>query len=90
MNKEKIIKLGYHSPKLINGVLCGLMRMAFTTGLFVGIDEIGYSYRYCYESMIEANNALAAYEDTNEFPTGDWIKRKGKGEDLANPNKIDQ
>lgn len=51
MNKEQIIELGYHSPKLINGVWCGLMRMAFTTGLFVGIDEIGYSYRYCYESV---------------------------------------
>jgi len=88
MNKEQIIELGYHSPKLINGVWCGLMRMAFTIGLFVGIDEIGYSYRYCYESVKEATDALAAYEDTNDHPTGVWIKRKGKGGDLANPNNV--
>lgn len=79
---------GYQSPKLINGIWCALQRMAFTTGLFVGIDEYGYSHRYCYESFREASNALSAYEDTNEHPSGDWIKRKGKDGDLANPNKV--
>lgn len=36
----------------------------------------------------EATDALAAYEDTNDHPTGVWIKRKGKGGDLANPNNV--
>lgn len=90
MNKEKIISLGYTSPKLINGVWCAVMRMIFTTGLFVGIEEDSVSHRYCYNTFKEAQDALAAYENTNDHPTGDWIKRKGKGGDLANPNKTNQ
>jgi len=89
MNEQKIIELGYTSPKLINGVWCALMRMMFTTGLFVGIDEHGVSHRYCYNFFKEASDALAAYENTNEHPPGDWIKRKGQGGDFPNPNRTD-
>jgi len=28
--------------------ICGLHRMAFTTGLFIGLDEIGYVGRFCF------------------------------------------
>jgi hypothetical protein len=85
MNKQQILELGYHSPKLINGIWCALQRMAFTTGLFVDIDEFGYSHRYCYHTLNEAKEALVAYEDTDDHPSGNWIKRKGKVGDLANP-----
>lgn len=85
MNKQQILELDYHSPKLINGIWCALQRMAFTTSLFVDIDEFG---RYCYHTLNEAKKALVAYEDTNDHPSGDWIKRKRKGGDLANPNNV--
>lgn len=86
MTEQTIIDLGYTSPKLINGVWCGILRLVFNTGLVVGIDEYGYLYRYCYHTFKEANEALLKYNDINEHPPGDWIKRKGEGGDLVNPN----
>ncbi len=42
VTEQTIIDLGYTSPKLINGVWCGVLRLVFTTGLVVGIDEYVY------------------------------------------------
>ena len=86
MKSEKIIELGYTEPKLINGEWCGLLRFIYTVGLVVGINEYGYKYRYCYHSMKEANEALVNYDDITIAPAGNWIKRKGEGGDLTNPN----
>lgn len=86
MEKEDMIKEGYELPILINGSWCALMRMAFTTGLIVDIDEIGYSHRFCYEHYYEAKQALENYQDTEIFPDGNWIKRKGLNGDFTNPN----
>lgn len=88
MNKDDVIALGYDSPKEINGVWCGIARFAYMTGLVVGINRLSYQYRYCYHKYIEACSSLNHYEDTNEHPIGNWIKRKGLESDLSNPNYI--
>jgi hypothetical protein len=77
---------GYHCLKTIDGKLCGLFRFIFTTGLVVGLDSVGYSYRYCYESYADAKEALEKYDSLELLPPGNWIKRKGIGEDLSNQN----
>lgn len=59
--------------------LCGIQRMAFTTGLFYGYDHIGYVGRYCYQTKAEAVDALVNW-DGKQDPGGDWIKHKGKCE----------
>jgi len=50
---------GYYSLKEIpNKGLCGLMDFVFTTGLVIGINEIGYFGRYCYSNKEETEALL--------------------------------
>jgi hypothetical protein len=68
----------YEQLREIPGLgLCGLSTtMMFTTGLMVGLDELGYAYRYCYEHQADAAAALAAWDGQGD-PPGPWIKIKG-------------
>jgi hypothetical protein len=79
---------GYTHLREINGLICGLYRYIFTIGLVVGLDEYGYKYRYCYENRIDAIVDIAEW-DGKGHPSGDWIKRKGEGGDISNPEKAD-
>ncbi len=56
--------------------LCGIMPMAFTTGLCYGMDLSGLEGRYCFEHRSEAIQALATWDGTGD-PSGNWIKHKG-------------
>lgn len=86
MTEEEIQALGYSYPRrLPDGRWCGIQPMLYTGGLFVGLDAVGYAYRYCYETVAEAALALAIW-DGEGHPPGAWIKRKGLGGDLHNPN----
>jgi len=77
---------GYEHIKQIPGIgLCGLKRMAFTTGLFCNMDEEVYGYRYCFHSYREALKSLNEWDGVGDAP-GNWIKRKGYGVDKSNPN----
>lgn len=69
---------GYSRLCVIGGVICGLGRFAFTTGLMVGMT-LGepYSRRYCYEHEVEALVALLTW-DGEGHPPGPWIKVKGR------------
>ncbi len=51
-NLDNILKNeGYYEIKEIGDKgVCGLFRFMFTTGLVIGIDEIGYEGRYCYST----------------------------------------
>lgn len=84
MTLEEFQAAGYRELREINGVLCGLCRFAFTTGLVVGLDDVGYERRYCYEHAADA--ALALQEWSGEgHPSGPWIKLKGRCVDILNP-----
>ena len=67
---------GYYSVTLLpTGEYCALMVMAFTTGLFVGLDEINYRTRYCYPTFIDAMEAIEQWRGIGD-PPGPWIKQK--------------
>lgn len=74
----------YDRVRQIDQRLFGVQKMAYTTGLFCELDAVGYSHRYCYEHYAEAFSALNAW-DGEGHPPGPWIKRKGLGGDLLNP-----
>lgn len=78
---------GYSCLTKINGKICGLMRFAFTTGLVVGLNPIGYQGRYCYHTLAEATEALLVWNGEGH-PSGNWIKYKGDFE-ISNPNYDD-
>lgn len=76
---------GYTDLREIDGRLCGLMRMVVTHALVVGLHEMHYEYRYCYENESDARAALAVWDGT-EHPSGPWIKLKGsRSGDILNP-----
>jgi hypothetical protein len=86
MKKEDLEKEGYYNLREIEGRgFCGLMKFIFTTGLVIGMNEIGYYGRYCYSSESEALEALTQWDGEND-PPGNWIKYKGFGGDRSNPN----
>lgn len=65
---------------------CGIMRMAFTVGLFYNIQPYpgGPEGRYCYHTLAEAVQDLIDW-DGKDDPPGDWIKHKGPQE-YSHPN----
>ena len=84
LTPEQAITQGYLWPLEVRGKMCAVRFLLTTVGLFVGITEQGYEYRYCFEEMHEAIKALADWKDT-EHPPGPWIKQKGLGKDRLNP-----
>ena len=78
---------GYFLVREIKGRgICALCRFAFTVGLVIGINSVGYYGRYCYDNLAEATKAIEEWDGTGD-PSGDWIKYKGYGGERSNTNK---
>lgn len=75
---------GYSCVRNLNKQWCALKQFNFTTALVVGLDDVGYQRRYCYEHWADAHTALLAWNGLHH-PSGPWIKCKGGGIDLVNP-----
>ena len=72
-----IVDEGYtHIRKLPDGTRVAIRKMLYTYGLFVGLDLMGYSHRYCYETKEEAVADLEIWNGEGH-PPGLWIKCKG-------------
>lgn len=73
--RELLIKEGYFGLRqLETGEIWGLKRFIFTTAIVRGINKYGYSSRYCYENLLDAQTAFDDWDGTGE-PTG-YIVRK--------------
>lgn len=75
---EDILKLcpafGYHNARALpDGTIIAVCPMLFTTALIVGISEIGYERRYCYERDVDAFVAANTWDGIGD-PPGDWVK----------------
>lgn len=54
---------GYSNVRLVEGRgLCGLMRQAFTTGVFVNLEEYGHSGRICFDTWQDAELFLRDWD----------------------------
>lgn len=86
MTPERLVELGYEHPRqLPDGRWIAGMRLLFTYGLVVDIDEIGWRTRYCYEFYEEALKDIKTWDGQGD-PPGKWIKQKP--ENRLNPNWI--
>ena len=52
--------------------------MLFTTAIVCDIQEVCHGTRFCYETRLEAIDALAAWDGRGD-PPGLWIKEKPAG-----------
>ena len=76
---------GYEEVRHIPGQgWCGVLPFAYTWAVVVGLTTEGYERRYCYEHQTDAIDGLATWEGAGH-PSGPWIKCKGVGIDLLNP-----
>lgn len=92
MNEEELvaraIEDGYWDARVVNGVVIAYTPMAYTFGLFVGVEEHGYSHRYCYQHLTEVLDALEQWDGQGD-PPGPWIKVKGLREERLGPGAIE-
>jgi len=78
---EYLREQGYYGLRVLDdGRIIGLWDLLYTTGLFVDLDLLGYSHRYCFDSTCWANAAIKNWDGEGD-PPGPWIVRKGEGED---------
>ena len=76
LSAAAMVEAGYTDPRqLPDGKWIGIMRQAYTTGLFIGLTEFSYERRYCYESRADAYFALLTWDGAGD-PPGPWIKEK--------------
>lgn len=68
-----------------HGVCAVSPHFIYTVAIVCGINEVGYRYRYCYPTLLDAMSAFNDWDGCGH-PPGNWIKRKGEGGDLPNPN----
>jgi hypothetical protein len=51
-------KEGYRNIRNVPGVgWCGVMDMLFTVGVFCGLEQYGYRFRYCFSKELPAGTA---------------------------------
>lgn len=64
--------------------LCGTRDFLFTSAVVVGLTQVDYRGRYCFETGAEATAALSAWDGTGD-PAGAWIKYKGSDGERLGP-----
>ena len=64
--------------RLPSGEWAGVRDLMYTSAIFIGVDPIGYSERFCYATRAEAMIALGEWSGEGD-PPGDWIVQKPQG-----------
>lgn len=85
ISAESLQARSFSDVRVVRNQICAVKRFLFTTAVVVGITDEGHNRRYCYEHLNEAKSALAAW-DGQGHPPGPWIKCKGAGVELLNPD----
>lgn len=75
---------GISDLRILGSEVCGILRFNFTTAVVVGLHDVGYERRYCFDHSADARSSLLAW-DGHDQPSGRWIKCTGAGIDLLNP-----
>ena len=78
---------GYTDLRMLAEQVCAIKHFNYTTAVVVGLHGMSYQRRYCYEHHAAARAALLAW-DGHGHPSGPWIKCKGAGIDLLNPEYV--
>ena len=69
---------------LDNGRLCGVTKLLFHWTLHIGIDDMGYQDRYCYDTQEAAEMALALWNGAGDPLLWHRHPKSGRRRDLKN------
>lgn len=84
MNDQELLAFlkdnGYfHLRVLEDGAVVGLGKLMFTTALHIGLTELSWERRYCYEDPALAEKAIAALKTGEDFPLEGYVAKRGIG-----------
>lgn len=84
-----LLSEGYVHVRFVDEQCVAIQRYLTTWGLCYGLDDLGMSGRFCYQDRLDALDAILALDHMlgrhEAPPTGPWIKHKGSGIDVSNP-----
>lgn len=74
---QKIQEFGGYQQvrELSDGTLAGIGKLMFTTAIYLDLEPLGWSRRFCYESAPLAREQFNLLTDSDHEPTG-WIARR--------------
>ena len=61
-NIQDATENGYENIRVIDGVVCGTFRFIYTVGVCYGIDDVGYSGRFCFDNQLSAKLFLKEWD----------------------------
>ena len=68
--------LGYGMPVKLDGELVALGPFLFTVGIICGLDDHGYTHRFCYHTEDQAMIALLQWIGNDEEEPAGFIVKK--------------
>lgn len=75
---QMLLASGYADIRALGDQVCAVKQFNFTTAVVVGLDDVGYQRRYCYEHQADAWAALLAW-DGRGHPSGPWLSNQHAG-----------
>lgn len=76
LSKEFFRDMGYAtSRQLDDGTWVGLVPLLFTTGICIGLDEIGWEKRYCFEDKLKCIQEYDKLRTHDDIPMG-WVAKR--------------
>jgi len=76
IDKNYFEGMGYFQVRqLDDGTWVGLIPLMFTTGLCIGLDEVGYAKRYCFKEAMKAWFESMQLINFDDVPSG-WIAKR--------------
>lgn len=80
MSNEQLIQRlqadGYFGVReLADGTVAGMGRLLFTTAIYLGMDETGWEFRFCYKDHQLARAEFAKLTSADDVPAG-WVARR--------------
>lgn len=74
---ERLQEEGYTNVRILpDGTYAGIGRLAFTVALYTGLTYIGWSRRFCYQSLTDALVGLVELKSWDDEPDPVYIARR--------------
>ena len=69
-------RMGYlESRQLNDGSWVALVQLLFTTGICMGLNEVGWSKRYCFDDIERCRKEYEKLQSVKDVPEG-WIAKR--------------
>lgn len=77
---EDLEQNGYYQLRVLaDGTVAGLGKLLYTTALHIGLNEISWERRYCYEDSALAEKALQGLITGDDMPLEGYVAKRGIG-----------